>query len=153
MIVYTHKRRIPFQIDETDWDVVSQYKWAIAGDGYPTANVETDQFSTQAKTLHLFLLGPAPEGLEWDHVDRDRLNNQRGNLRAVTHTENVWNATPRYDNTSGFKGVSWYRKYGQWRVQISVDGRVRHVGYFDSIVEAAAAYADAAAKRQDRNQH
>lgn len=46
----------------------------------------------------------------------------------------------RRDNTSGYKGVSWYRRKAKWCAQIRVDKRDRNLGYFDDPWEAAQAY-------------
>jgi hypothetical protein len=50
------------------------------------------------------------------------------------------------DNTSGFKGVHFARRYGKYQVRIVADGIRYHIGYFDNPVEAARAY-DAAARK------
>jgi hypothetical protein len=60
----------------------------------------------------------------------DTLNNCSGNLRIATQSQNMWNRRPKSDNTSGYRGVSWYRNYGMWRVQIMVHGKTKHLGYF-----------------------
>lgn len=73
-----------------------------------------------------------------DHQDRNKLNCSRDNLRVATESQNHTNSF--HSNTSGYKGVSWHAKYKKWRVTVTVNGRGRHVGYFDDPVEAAKAY-------------
>jgi hypothetical protein len=84
-----------------------------------------------------------------DHQDRDGLNNQRYNLRASTHAQNMQNR--RYTHgSSQFNGVAWHKRVGKWGATIRVSrpgggGRKRHLGYFIDEEEAARAY-DAAAR-------
>jgi hypothetical protein len=85
-----------------------------------------------------------PEGLQVDHEDGNGLNNQRSNLRIASPTQNQGNARRRKDNTSGYKGVSWYRRTNKWKAHIRVDKKLRHLGYFIDLTDAARAY-DAAA--------
>lgn len=81
---------------------------------------------------------------EVDHRDGDGLNNRRSNLRVTESQPNRWNSGPVDGAVSGYKGVNWHwfrgRKSGKWRAQIKVDGRQRHLGLFDTEVDAARAY-------------
>ena len=82
-------------------------------------------------------------GSEVDHINRDKLDNRRSNLRLVTHTQNCVNASLRVTNTSGFKGVNFYRgKY--WRAYIRVNYRHISLGFFPTAEAAARAYDEAA---------
>lgn len=138
MIVYTDKHRVPFQIDEDDYEAVSHYSWHIEDSGYPRTHV--GKRPTACKLLlHAFLLGRAPEGFEWDHINRDRLDNQRHNIRIVTHTVNTRNVGLSRRNKSGVKGVNWDTWRGKWRASIRNGGPKIHVGYFDILTEAIAA--------------
>lgn len=136
MIVYSDRHGAPFIIDESDMDAVRRYTWRINPDGYPETT--TGKWpNCRSLTLHLFLLGHAPAGLEWDHVNRDRRDNRRENLRAVTHRQNTRNFGVRATNKSGHPGVAFRR--GRWRAEICVDGRTRYLGSFDSRDAALAA--------------
>ena len=88
MILYTLKHRIPFQIDEDDYDIVSRFSWHVPISRgelmYPTTS--TSKFmpdGQRALFLHILLLGKASDGFEWDHRNQDKLDNQRSNLRLV----------------------------------------------------------------------
>lgn len=77
-----------------------------------------------------------------DHKDRNKLNNQRLNLRLCTNQQNLWNCGLRSTNTSGLKGVSYKKKSGKWFASLRVPeaGGHKRIGTFNSKEEAARAY-------------
>ena len=83
--------------------------------------------------------GPIPSGMIIDHDDRNRTNNYPGNLKLTNHAGNMRNKSMDKRNTSGVTGVRWYEKLGKWSARISVNGKLKHLGYFDTIKEASAA--------------
>lgn len=60
-----------------------------------------------------------PAGMFVDHIDRNGLNNQKFNLRIVTHQQNMMNMCMRKDNTSGYTGVYWRKRNKKWEVYFS----------------------------------
>ena len=83
---------------------------------------------------------------EIDHIDLDKSNNRIANLRPAEKTSNAWNVGKRANNTSGFKGVTWSKRWGKWYAQIQVNGKRKGLGYFDTPEKAHAAYIEAARK-------
>ena len=79
-----------------------------------------------------------------DHANRNGLDNRRVNLRPATQVQQNANQGLRSDNTSGYKGVTWYGPRGKWMAYIKADGRRRHLGYFADPHAAAYAYNRAA---------
>jgi hypothetical protein len=61
-------------------------------------------------------LGKAGNGLEWDHIDRNKLNNCRKNIRAVKHGINIFNRDPNRSNTRGYVGIWWNSDRCKWVV-------------------------------------
>lgn len=94
-------------------------------------------------SLHMVLL-VVPTGFQVDHIDGDGLNNQRHNLRMATCSRNQFNARKRVDNTVGYRGVTILR--GKYAAQIQANKKHMHVGSFDTALEAAHAYDEAARK-------
>ena len=79
-----------------------------------------------------------------DHIDRNRSNNQVTNLRYVSYSQNNMNRSKQANCTSMYKGVSWHSVRRKWQSQIVVDKRNICLGYFESEIEAASTYAEAA---------
>jgi hypothetical protein len=123
-------------IDDDDFDRV-----IAAGSWHASKASRTNWYAAHADgrrtiRLHTFLTG-------WplvDHINGDGLDNRRANLRPATGKQNAANMRTPAHNTSGFKGVTYYRRTGRWRAHLTTDGRQRHLGYFDTAEEAAYAY-------------
>lgn len=88
--------------------------------------------------------GTDPVDFELDHINGDKTDNRIENLRKATRADNNRNQPKRKNNTSGYKGVSWNKKYGKWVAYIGIDWKRRHLGYFETAEAAHAAYSAAA---------
>lgn len=132
-------------IDDEDSEKVLKYKWYIAYD-YSSRNKKLSRVYTYYKgkwfSLHTFLTGYS----YCDHKDGNVLNNQKTNLRQSTHAQNSHNQSIRVTNKSGYKGVSFYKRYNKWVAHIIYNYKSVHLGYFENIIDAAKAYNEAAIK-------
>lgn len=79
-----------------------------------------------------------------DHINHNKLDNRRCNLRICTETQNNMNKCFDSRNTSGYKGVSWHKSARKWFAYIRFNKQRLNIGFFDDPVEAAHAYDDAA---------
>jgi hypothetical protein len=81
-----------------------------------------------------------------DHIDEtNKLNNHISNLRWASIPQNGQNRGKPNNNTSGYKGVCFYKKSNKFSAQIKIDGKKKHLGLFSTAEEASEAY-EAAAK-------
>lgn len=83
--------------------------------------------------------GPIPKGMMVDHDDKNRANNYPSNFNLVTHAGNMKNKSKSKRNTSGVTGVRWYARLNKWNARININGKLKHLGYFDTIEEASEA--------------
>ena len=80
-----------------------------------------------------------------EHIDGSHWQDRLSNLRIVSRSQNGMNRCSQSNNTSGYKGVSFYKPTGKWRAKIMRQGRTKYLGYFPTAEAAASAY-DLAAK-------
>lgn len=103
-------------------------RWWINGCGY----AEGSSLGRKI-TMHSFILG-SKKGNEIDHINQDKLDNRRKNLRFVLHHINLLNCKKRTDNKSGYTGVVRIvnpRYIGErWRARITVNKKEIHLGTY-----------------------
>lgn len=127
-------------IDLDDLPAVSPIAWTLGSNGYA---VGRPAGHGGAIALHRFIVYGLEKGGVTDHINGDRLNNRRLNLRECTPKQNARNTGLAKNNTSGFKGVR-LTKHGKWNARIMVDRKNVHIGNYETRAEAAAAYDSAA---------
>lgn len=138
-------------IDDEDYPRVKDYRWCYhRKEGYAIATVygiNPDRPRGQTTYgLHRLILG-APKGVVVDHINGDKLDNRKSNLRLCDRHGNARNRSqPKTTNLSGFKGVTWHKRIGKWSARIGVDSKNINLGYFDDPKEAARVYNKAAIK-------
>ena len=115
-------------IDDEDFDYLNQWKWYY-NSGYAVRGFPK-------RILMHRLINKTPIYLETDHINRNKLDNRKSNLRNVTSQENNFNTTIRKDNTSGIKGVWWHDKIKRWRVQLNISGIRLYFGSYTNLSEA-----------------
>lgn len=135
-------------VDNEDFERLSQWKWYAQqsqGGFYAARQVNQRTFCMHREIL----------GLEFndnaivDHINRNRLDNRKTNLRICTPQENALNRTPILA-TSKYNGVSWDKVAKKWRAQITIERKTQNLGRFKQEELAALAY-DMVAIRQFGN--
>lgn len=129
-----------FQIDPGDYPQVAKYRWVTNAAGYFVASLGS---RSNHIFLHRLIMNP-PDGTFVDHVDGDKANCRRRNMRLCSRTENNRNVGLQQNNQCGYKGVYWASDRRKWRAEITVGRKHIHIGSFDSPIEAAQAYDQAA---------
>jgi hypothetical protein len=113
--------------------------------GYPTVTLRNNGMRRDPK-VHILVaesfMPSKPEGIQIDHIDRNKQNNCVNNLRYCTQSENRYNLNPqnRLNKSSIFKGVSWHKASNKWISKIRKNKKDYHLGIFNSELEAALAY-------------
>jgi hypothetical protein len=119
-------------IDLDDVDKVKEYTWHFTS-GYARSVKPTKMW------LHWLVIGEPPIGLVTDHINRNRLDCRKVNLRHVTQRDNALN-TDRYDNAKGITSYKLRSGRTRWKATTYVNGMSFHIGAFDTEIEALAAY-------------
>lgn len=125
-------------VDASDFDAIKNIAWTVDARGYVVGRPPN---SVRPVTLHSLLM-QVDTGMVADHINGDRRDNRRKNLRVCSQKENARNAASK-NALSGFKGVSCTPN-GKWRARIMVDGKEVNLGRFVTKEEAGAAYNRAA---------
>jgi hypothetical protein len=138
-------------VDDCDYEYLVQWKWQFQREGHRRTGYAVRIQRTGEKRSHLCMhrlvatrSGLVIDGKQLDHVDGDGLNNCRGDLRVSTTSQNHANRRRNRNNTSGFKGVTWNKRWKKWVAQIEVAGQNLYLNGFDDPRDAARAYNEAA---------
>ena len=125
-IIWANNTNEEIYFDLEDSEKILQYTWYIGKRGYPVTCIDGKPIP-----MHIIL------GFKgYDHIDRNRLNNIKSNLRPATPTENTRNKSRQKNNTSGFIGLSWNKKREKWETYIKTDDKVIKLGYFENKIDA-----------------
>ena len=132
-------------VDDDDFERLSPHSWHCSVRGYAERRAPKKDGKQQMFHMHREIIG-TPEGMGTDHINGNKLDNRKENLRICSPVQNARNSVGHIDSRSGFKGVSWYKPYGKWMARIHVEGKSLFLGYFNDPVKAASAYKVAAKK-------
>lgn len=123
------------------YEYLNQFKWCYSNGGYAVRGIGP-KGKTRLKFLHHYIL-PKINEKDIDHINKNKLDNRKENLRYATRSENMFNVGIRKNNTSGFNGV-FYFKFGKrikrWKAQLKINYQSIHLGYFLTKEEAGMAY-------------
>ncbi len=120
-------------VDDKDFKWLNQWKWSF--DGHYAQRVKNRKHIR----MHTLILD-TPKGMQGDHKNSNRLDNQRHNLRNVKPFENNLNRSSEKNSTSKFKGIHWHKASNKWKVEIGFRGKNIYIGTFKNEIHAALAY-------------
>lgn len=132
-----------FYFDLEDYDKIKNFYWEN-NHGYVMTKIY--QFGKQEFVYMHRLILDANDNEIIDHIDRNRKNNLRNNLRVTNNFGNSRNASVAKNNTSGFIGVTYDKSRMQWIVQIGVNYKNISLGRFTNKEEAVRVRLEAEAK-------
>ena len=129
-------------IDETDFEYLSQWNWTCSYNGYAWRRISLGYPNGKRKRaivfMHRAIMNPAAD-MQVDHINGDKLDNRRCNLRICTQSQNLANMIS-VTGTSKYKGVYWSSTQKKWVAQIVLDKKAKYLGCFDSEEAAASCY-------------
>jgi len=117
---------------------LSNHTWYLCkSTGYIRSNAKGHPY------MHRLIMN-APKGVQVDHINGDKLDNRKENLRLCSHRENVLNRPKHKNNTTGYKGVYFNKKRDVYQSFITINGLHKYLGSFQTAEEAYRAYCSAA---------
>ena len=123
-------------VDPEDASLISKLPFGVTVSGYAV-----NQADNGMHYLHKLIMNTESYV---DHINGNKLDNRRSNLRIATNSQNMMNRGKTASNTSGYKGV--FKNRSLWMARIKVEGRPIYLGSFVTKEEAAFKY-DIAAKK------
>ena len=130
-------------VDDADFDWLSQWKWSYATVGYAVRRKRASEDKPGTIVyMHRAVLG-FPTAKEIDHINRNKLDNRRLNLRAATRRSNAANTSAPITNTSGVVGVQAHR--GGWMARCGK----QYLGWFKDMAPAIAIRRRAESEREN----
>lgn len=128
---------LPCLIDLDDFNLVSKFTWKINNMGYAVPCT----YVRRGILMHRFILNLSKaDKVNVDHINGNKLDNRRCNLRICDQRINRLNST-NIKHTSKYRGVSWDKLHNKWRASISLGKRkVKYIGLFEIEIEAAKAW-------------
>jgi hypothetical protein len=131
-------------VDDEDFEELNKYRWFSDKAGYIIGHYVVAK-GEKRKTVKMHrVLMKTPRGMTVDHINGDKRDNRKKNLRNCSYSENMMNKGRTSSNTSGFKGVYWHNFGKRWCSAIKVQGKKKHIGSFSTKEEAYEAYCKAA---------
>jgi hypothetical protein len=129
-------------VDDDDFENLSKLNWFFSPNGY-AYNPKHESIY-----MHRAIMGLKKGQNEKfvDHINSEKLDNRKQNLRHSDKYRNQQNRKIASNNTSGYKGVSFMKSKGKWWSKITVNKQRKFLGYFETALEAGVAYNNAAKK-------
>jgi len=120
-------------VDDTDFDVLNQYKWSIArrNNIIYAQRAGRDKNGRKSPILMHIQLMNSNLKMCTDHIDGDGLNNQRSNLRLCSASENGLNRRSNLNKENNFDS-----KRKMFRARVMINRKDIHIGYFSTFIEA-----------------
>jgi hypothetical protein len=128
MVVLVASKNIEYQSDVEDAWLLSQYTWYLTSTGYLATKAKQNSPVGVPKELiymHRLIMMP-PKEIEIDHINRDKTDNRKKNLRYADRSLNCSNIGVQRNNTSGKTGVSFCKLKQKWRAYF---GSKRKAGF------------------------
>lgn len=141
-IGYTSNTNVEFIFDNNYFDKVKNYCWYEDNNGYIVTHLNNGKHLK----LHRFIMSCFDKHLDIDHINHNKADNRKVNLRICTRQHNLFNKGLTQNNSSGIIGVYYDKKLRKWIAQITVNYKHIHLGVFELQSDAIKARVNAEIK-------
>lgn len=117
-------------IDKEDKKKVEGYRWSLSNSGYAVSWI-----NGKIKTMHQHIFKIPEDNNVVDHINGEKLDNRKSNLREVSRSMNALLSTKTNNNT-GKKGVTYNEKTGRYYANIYINGKRINLGCSENFIEA-----------------
>lgn len=128
-----------FYVDVEDLHKISDKAWSLTKKGYLRHMYRDENNNTRSYSMHQYILGVVGKKVQVDHIDRNKMNNRKSNLRICDSFGNARNRGERKNNTSGFTGVIYKKSENKWYASFSINKKRKYIGGFDDFKDAVIA--------------
>lgn len=127
-------------VDDEDYERLLEHKWTF--DGKYAFTSDKAYYKDTGKRRNIYMhrfINQTPEGMATDHINGNRLDNRKGNLRTATYSQNGANKR-KFGKSSNYKCVYYWKKRDCYVAFITYKGKQKNLGCFKTEKEAALAY-------------
>lgn len=123
-----------FYFDIDDYNIIKDYCWTTTKN--PNRYVTSAIYDSFTQKTHHIRLSRLVMGLSdndkrlVDHVNHNKKDNRKSNLRIVSYSQNLMNKDKPKKNTSGVTGVCWDKRRNKWRSYITINGKQISLGSY-----------------------
>lgn len=131
------------KVDDVYFKFLNWFKWAPLDRtklnmNYPVTYVHGKTVFMHRMILEIEMGSKIDSGMEVDHINGDRLDNQLANLRLCTPEENALNKGLSRNNKTGLIGITFVKnRVRPFRAILRMPDGFRDIGHFDTAENAA----------------
>lgn len=125
-------------VDDDDYFIYGDRKWFLTIGGYAayTKHIGERKYRKDRTIFLHRLINKTPNGFFTDHINRNKLDNRKSNLRTVSNTVNQLNKGLQKNNKSGYEGISWHSQNKKWWVRLNIKNKQISLGCYRDIQKA-----------------
>lgn len=129
-------------VDAELYDELSKYKWHSHA-GY-AARTKKKKGVVTILLMHRIIMGINDPKIIVDHINRNKSDNRRANLRLVNKSQNGMNRPKDSDGNNAYKCIYKFhpkhKRKKPYYVQMTANGKKYHGGYFETPEQALSKY-------------